>query len=151
MKTLKIFLAAVFAAVCLSACVKDDNAPGTITVNGKTYTNVVAEYRLEGRGIWVLLTFGEKNDINGSAQVDAPAALGEDFKGRTLTIPDDGGYGDWFICNFYGGGLDYNMTPTKGTQTFKKKDATHYSIVVDVIDDNKKEFKLNVVASLLKD
>ena len=151
MKTLKIFLAAVFAAVCLSACVKDDNAPGTITVNGKTYTNVVAEYRLEARGLWVLLTFGDNNAINGSAQVDAERALGKDLKGTTLKIPDEGGYGDWLCCFFYGGGLEYDMTPAKGTQTIKKKDATHYSIVMDVTDENAKAFKLNVVASQQKD
>lgn len=157
MKALKSLLLLSIAALLFAGCNKDDASNNSITMDGKTYTDMDVYYRIENQHMFFLLVEIHSDiEIYGSGQTDTPTAFGEDLKGRTLDFSkgmDDAvenggfGYGDVICMSFYGDGFNYNMEPDKGTQTTKKIDDTHYSVKMDVTDSNGKVFKMDVVAT----
>ena len=157
MKALKSLLAISLAAILFAGCNKDDASKNSITMDGKTYTNMDVYYRIENQHMFFLLVEIHSDiEIQGAGQVDTPTAFGEDLKGRSLDFKegmdaavDHGGfgYGDVICMSFYGDSFNYNMEPDKGTQTTKKIDDTHYSIKMDVTDSNGKIFKMDVTAT----
>lgn len=148
MKHFKLILAIGLAALCLASCQKD-GAKNSITIDGKTYKGVTAEYAIEGNHFFHLrveLTSDGKTVATG--MTDTPMALGENLKGRTVTIDEDFGYGDRLIMSvIYPNGDSYSATPAFGKQTFKQTDNSHYQIIMDTTDEEGKAFKMNVVAS----
>lgn len=157
MKALKAILAISLAAILFAGCNKDDASKNSITMDGKTYTNMDVYYRIENQHMFFLLVEIHSDiEIQGAGQVDTPTAFGEDLKGRSLNFKDGMeaavdhggfGYGDVICMYFYGDGFNYNMEPDKGTQTTKKIDDTHYSVKMDVTDSNGKIFKMDVTAT----
>ena len=153
----KLFFLATLAAALLCSCNKDDASNNSITMDGKTYTDMDVYYRIENQHMFFLLIDIHSDiEIHGTGQVDTPTAFGEDLKGRSLDFKegmdaavDHGGfgYGDVICMYFYGDGFDYNMEPDKGTQVTKKIDDTHYSVKMDVTDSNGKVFKMDVTAT----
>ncbi|MCR5018049.1 MAG: hypothetical protein K6A64_04570 [Bacteroidales bacterium] len=148
MKLYKLILALGAAMMCLAACNKDNASNNKVTVNGQTYTNVKAKYDIKGNHFfWLQLVLTEDGKTIASGMLDTPISLGEDLKGRTVTINDDFGYGDRLCLDvMYPGDRVYSAVPANGKQTFKKKDNTHYEIILDAKDENGKDLKVNLVA-----
>lgn len=144
MKIFKIILALGAAIMLFAACTKDGSS-NSVTIDGKTYTNVKATYFIENEHFfWLSLTLTEDGKTTAKGLLDTPAM--EQNLGRAVKIADLG-YGDRLILDVeYPGENYYNATPESGTQTFKKKDSKHYEIILDAKDDNGKVFKMNVVA-----
>lgn len=145
MKLFKLILALGAAMMLFAACTKDGSS-NSVTIDGKTYTNVKATYFIENEHFfWLNLVLTEDGKTTARGMLDTPRM--EQDLGRTVKINDNLGYGDrLFLDVEYPGGKYYNATPESGTQTFKKKDNKHYEIILDAKDDNGKDFKVNVVA-----
>lgn len=145
----RILALALAGCLMLAACEKEENASkNTVTVNGVTYENVVASVDDSHNGLWFNFVLTEDGKTTASALIDARLALE-----KTLKYGFDegnGGYGDW-MCLYveYPDGKSYSVDPASGTQTIKKQDGG-YSVVIDGKDDNGKDFKMNLVAKLVK-
>ena len=142
-----LLLAALLLPFIFVSCDPDDSAKNSVTVNGQTYNDVDAYYWIQGHGLQLRLVLGADRKTTAVGVVDTPAALGEDLKGRTVTIDKDFGYGDRMILQVsYPGGDFYDATHASGKQTFKKVDGSHYRIILDTKDENGKPYKMNVIA-----
>ena len=146
MKLYKLILALGAAVMCLAACTKDGVSGNKVTVNGASYTNVKATYDIQGRQFFLQLALTEDGKTSAFGMLDTNAALGEDQKGRTITIPKDGGTGDWLFLQVTSSGGVYTAVPASGKQTFKQKDSKHYEINLDAKDEKGKDLKVKVVA-----
>lgn len=144
MKLFKLILALGAAMMLFAACTKDGSS-NSVTIDGKTYTNVKATYFIENEHFfWLNLVLTEDGKTTAKGMLDTPAM--ESNLGKTVNI-NDLGYGDRLILDVeYPGDKWYNATPESGKQTFRKKDNKHYEIILDAKDDNGKEVKVNVVA-----
>ncbi len=146
-----LLLAALLLPFFFVSCDPDDSAKNSVTVNGQTYNDVDAYYFQEGHFFDLRLVLGADRKTTAYGVVDTPIALGEDLKGRTVTIDKDFGYGDRMSLQVsYSGGDFYDATPASGKQTFKKVDGTHYRIILDTKDENGKPYKMNVIAEQTK-
>lgn len=145
MKIFKLILALGAAMMLFAACTKEGSS-NTVTIDGKTYTNVKATYFIENEHFfWLNLVLTEDGKTTARGMLDTPRM--EEDLGRTVKIDEHLGYGDRLILDVeYPGENYYNATPESGTQTFKKKDNKHYEIILDAKDDQGKDFKVNVVA-----
>lgn len=148
MKLFKTLLALGAAIMLFASCSKEGSS-NTVTIDGKTYTNVKATYFIQNEHFFLLnLVLTEDGKTTAKGMLDTPAM--ERNLGKTVNI-NDLGYGDRLILDVeYPGDNWYNATPESGTQTFKKKDNTHYEIILDAKDDSGKDVKVNVVAEYEK-
>ena len=142
MKTSRIFAALAACCIAIVSCTKTDPDANTVTINGATYENVKASC-MEGHGLYFKFDFG--GGITGTGLVDNRIGI------ETLTFGKDGGYGDWLAIDVsYPGDKYYSAVPETGTQTIKKK-GNAYSVVIDGKDENGKDYKVNILANIVKE
>lgn len=149
MKHLKLFLILAAAVLCFAACDKEGANKNSVTINDQTYTEVDAYYFIENEHFFNLrLVLGADRKTTAFGMTDTPFALGEDFKGRSVTINDEVGGGDKLILfvSYPDGRTTYEAEQASGKQTFKQVDNSHYQIIIDGKDTNGKVFKMNVTA-----
>ena len=145
----RILALAMASCLMLAACEKEDGASkNTVTVNGVTYENVEATVDDSQRGLWFQFVLTSDRKTTASALIDDGIALEKTLKYGV--DEGNGGYGDW-MCLYveYPDGKNYSVEPASGTQTIKKQDGG-YSVVIDGKDQNGKDFKMNLVAKLVK-
>lgn len=149
MKSIYRFIALALAGcLMLEACEKEETSNNIVTVNGQTYENVEVSVDDSRGGLWFTFVFTEDGNTYGSCLIDDGIALEKTLKYGV--DEGNGGYGDWMCLSIiYPSGNIFNVEPTSGTQTIKKKDGG-YSVLVDGKDQNGKVFKMDFFAKVVK-
>jgi hypothetical protein len=150
MKTIYCFIALALAGcLMLAACEKEETNNNIVTVNDVTYEKVEASVDDSHNGLYFTFVLTEDGKTTADAMIDFGIALEKTLK-YNLEEEGNGGYGDWMCLSvIYPNDKYYSVEPASGTQTIKKQ-KNGYSVVIDGKDSNGKDFKMNLVAKVVK-